>query len=272
MAETAERYGRFAKVLTDAGYEVYANDHLGHGRTAGNPERVGHTANDGFSKMTDALARLTDIIAERHPAVPVYLFGHSMGSFLAQQYMYRFPAKISGVVLSGSNGRQSPMIRVGIALAELLASTKGDHHRSALLMNLTFGSYNKEFRPVRTEFDWLSRDEAEVDRYIEDPFCGGVFTAGFFRDFFHGLVEIHRPENMERIPKQLPVFIISGERDPVGRMGRGVMQLVSMYSKLGMEEVQYKLYPGGRHELLNEINRDEVMTDVAAWLDEQTVK
>ncbi|NOU92316.1 alpha/beta fold hydrolase [Paenibacillus sp. LMG 31456] len=270
MAENAERYERFAQVLTDAGYIVYANDHLGHGLTAGTPELVGLTPKNGFSKMTETMAILTDIIAERHPGLPIYLFGHSMGSFLSQQYMYRYPGKLSGVVLSGSNGRQSQTIRAGIVLAELVASLKGDDHRSPLLMAMSFGSYNKKFQPNRSESDWLSRDEAEVDRYIQDPFCGGVFSAGFFKDFFHGLVDIHRPHKMERIPKHLPVFILSGDRDPVGGMGKGILQLVNMYSRLGMEEVSYKLYPGGRHEMLNETNREEVMQDVVSWLNDQT--
>ncbi|MFD0679587.1 MULTISPECIES: alpha/beta hydrolase [unclassified Paenibacillus] len=270
MAENAERYERFAKVLTDAGYIVYANDHIGHGLTAGKPDRVGLTPKNSFSQMTNTMAKLTDTIAESHPGLPIYLFGHSMGSFLSQQYMYRYPAKISGVVLSGTNGRQSQAIRAGIVLAELIASMKGDDHRSSLLMSISFGSYNKKFQPNRTESDWLSRDEAEVDRYIQDSFCGGVFSAGFFRDFFHGLVDIHRLQHMERIPKHLPVLILSGDRDPVGGMGKGIMQLVSMYNKLGMEEVSYKLYPGGRHEMLNETNREEVMQDVVLWLNDKT--
>ncbi|TDG00983.1 alpha/beta hydrolase [Paenibacillus piri] len=270
MAETAYRYERFAQALTDAGYEVFANDHRGHGRTAGKLEQVGLTGADSFSKMTNTMARLTDLVADLYPGVPVYIFGHSMGSFLSQQYMYRFSAKASGVVLSGSNGKQSLAIHAGIALAGLLAAFKGDDHRSPLLTNLTFGSYNQEFRPNRTGFDWLSRDEAEVDRYVEDPYCGGLFSAGFYRDFFRGLVDIHRLSNLERIPRQLPVLLISGDCDPVGEMGRGVARLVAMYRELGMEDVVCKLYAGGRHELLNETNREEVMRDVIAWLDEKS--
>jgi alpha-beta hydrolase superfamily lysophospholipase len=180
--------------------------------------------------------------------------------------MYRYSHKVKGMVLSGANGRQSPMILVGIMIAEFLAAHKGEKHRSKLLTQLTIGSYNKQFRPNRTANDWLSRDEAEVDRYSEDPYCGGVFTAGFFRDFFRGLLDIHRSEHMERIPKNLPILLISGGQDPVGRMGKGIVQLAEMYRKLGMLEVSSKQYPGGRHEMLNETNRDEVTSDVIEWL------
>jgi alpha-beta hydrolase superfamily lysophospholipase len=270
MGEMAARYERFARSLIEAGYEVYANDHRGHGQTAGQPDQVGITGSNGFSKMTDAMAQLTDEIARRHPGVPIYLFGHSMGSFLTQQYMYRYAHKVKAVILSGTNGKQTPMIRVGILIAELLASWKGSDHRSPLLMQLTFGSYNKAFRPNRTASDWLSRDEAEVDRYMADPFCGGIFTAGFFRDFFRGLLDIHRHQHMVQIPKQLPILIFAGDSDPVGRMGKGIVQLTGMYSRFGIEQVSCKLYPGGRHEMLNEINREEVTRDVVAWLGRQT--
>lgn len=269
MAETAARYERFARSLVQAGYEVYANDHRGHGLTAGHPNQVGITGAEGFARMTEAMAQLTDIIAKRHPGVPVYLFGHSMGSFLAQQYMYTYSDKVGGVILSGTNGKHPPTLRVGIMLAQLLASLQGSDHRSPLLMKLSLGSYNKPFRPNRTGCDWLSRDDAEVDRYIADPYCGGIFTAGFFRDFFRGLVDIHLLSNMERIPKQLPIYIFAGDRDPVGGMGKGIPQLMGMYDQLGIEQVTCKLYSDGRHEMLNEINREEVTNDVLMWLEQQ---
>jgi alpha-beta hydrolase superfamily lysophospholipase len=269
MAEHAGRYERVAKALIKEGYEVYANDHRGHGLTAGEAERVGKTGSDGFNKMAEAMAQLTDEIAARHPGVPIYLLGHSMGSFLAQQYMYRYGGKVNGIILSGTNGKHSPLLRLGILIASMLAIWRGDDHRSPLLMLLTLGSYNKAFAPNRTDCDWLSRDETEVDRYIADPFCGDIFTAGFFRDFFRGLMDIHRHSYMERISKQMPVLIIGGERDPVGQMGKGVRQLLDMYSRLGMMEVTCRLYPGGRHEMLNETNREQVTDDVLAWLDRQ---
>lgn len=267
MAETAARYERFAAALTARGYAVYAGDHRGHGRTAGRPEAVGDPGPDSFDRMTDDLVAVTERIAERHPGAPIVLFGHSMGSFVAQQYMYRHPGKLAGVILSGSDGPKGPELGLGLLLARLEAQWRGDRHRSRLLNALTFGGYNRRFRPVRTAFDWLSRDPEEVDRYIADPYCGGVFTAGFFRDFFAGLRDIHKPEHLRRIPRELPILIVSGDNDPVGRFGAGVRQLADLYRQLGFSRVRCKLYPGGRHELLNETNREEVTDDVLQWLD-----
>lgn len=269
MAETAARYERLAQALTDAGFAVYANDHLGHGQTAGCVDNLGVLGEDGFHRMADTLAQLTDQLKERYPGLPVYLLGHSMGSFLVQHYMYRYPGKASGIVLSGTNGPQGTLLRLGYRVAQLEVWRRGSEHRSLLLNALTFGGYNRAFKPVRTPFDWLSRDEAEVDRYIADAYCGAVFSAGFFRDFFAGLLEIHRPDRVAGIPKQTPVFILSGAKDPVGEQGKGIRRLVGLYQRLGLEHVSWKLYPEGRHEMLNETNRDEVMRDIVDWLERQ---
>ncbi|MCD1257503.1 alpha/beta hydrolase [Paenibacillus athensensis] len=273
LAEAAERYARLAAELTARGYAVYACDLPGHGRTAGAVERVGILGPDGFAQMTDTVALLMEQLARReHPQQPLYVLGHSMGSFIAQQLMYRYPALADGVVLSGTNGKQGPQLFAGIWIAAAEAKLRGGKHRSKLLNTLTFGGYNRPFRPNRTAFDWLSRDAAEVDAYIRNPYCGAVFCALFFRDFLRGLAEIHRPSNMARIPKQLPLYVFGGDRDPVGGMGRGVQQLLGMYARLGLTEVSSKLYPQGRHEMLNETNRAEVTADLLSWLDAQTAK
>ncbi|WP_409344398.1 lysophospholipase [Paenibacillus sp. MBLB4367] len=269
MAETAARYARFAERLTAAGFAVYANDHRGHGRTAGKTENIGYLGSDGFNRMADNVSQLTAIIMEAHPALPVFLFGHSMGSFVTQKVMYTHPGPYAGIVLSGSNGKRGADLHIGKRIARWEAARKGDRHRSELMNGLSFGGFNRAFRPARTEFDWLSRDEAEVDAYIADPYCGGVFTSSFFRDFLHGLADIHRPGNMQRIPRDLPVLLVSGDRDPVGRFGKGVLSLAAAYRKLGMTHIECRLYPGGRHELLNETNREEVMRDVIGWLEKR---
>ncbi|WFA17125.1 alpha/beta hydrolase [Paenibacillus mucilaginosus] len=267
MAETALRYRRFAEALTASGYAVYAGDHRGHGRTAGDRSKLGSIGRDGFRLMCAGMAQLTELIRERHKKLPVFLFGHSMGSFLTQRYMYTYPEKVDGVILSGSNGPQGSQLHLGIWLAKRVAARKGAEHRSPLLTQLTFGGYNRGFRPVRTPFDWLSRDPEEVDRYAADPDCGAVFPAQFWVEFFTGLAELHRRGQLERIPKELPLLIISGDRDPVGMRGKGIRRLEALYRAVGMKEVTVKLYPGGRHELLNEINREEVTRDVLAWLE-----
>jgi alpha-beta hydrolase superfamily lysophospholipase len=266
MAETAARYERFAERLTGEGYLVYANDHRGHGKTAGDADRVGDLGDDGFNNMVKEMRRLQAIINEENPGLPFFLFGHSMGSFLLQRYICLYGDDLDGAILSGSNGRVGILLDIGLCIAKREAKKLGRGHRSHKLTKLSFGGYNKPFRPNRTKFDWLSRDEAEVDKYVNDPFCGGVFTAGFFRDFTGGLKIVEDKKELAGIPPELPIYIFSGDMDPVGNFGKGVMKLVKTYRKLGIKDLCYKLYEGGRHEMLNETNREEVMQDVIEWL------
>lgn len=267
MAEWAYRYDYFAKALNREGYIVYANDHRGHGLTAPSMEDVGYISdNDGFFDKVEDMRELNQLIREEHPSLPVVLFGHSMGSFLSQRYIQLYGSDLVGVILSGSNGKQGPIINLGIALAYLEMKFKGRRHRSRLLDKLSFGSYNRAFPDNRTKFDWLSRDEKQVDRYIEDPYCGGIFTSSFFYDFLRGLKMITRRKNLEAVSKNLPIYIFSGSMDPVGGFGKGVEKLKEMYETHGLKEVSLVLYPEGRHEMLNEINRDEVIEDIVRWL------
>jgi alpha-beta hydrolase superfamily lysophospholipase len=267
MAETAKRYERLAQTLTNHGYIVVANDHRGHGKTAGSLDNIGILGPDSFNWMVKDMAELSDRIRHAHSGLPIFLLGHSMGSFLTQQYMYRFPSKVSGFILSGSNGKPSSALGIAIMIAAFEAKLRGENYRSKLLNSLTFGGYNKAFRPTRSNFDWLSRDTAEVDAYMNNPYCGAVFTVSFFRDFFKGLQETNLEENMRKIPKDLPIYVFSGEKDPVGGMGKGVRQLLRMYHELGLKQVSSTLYPECRHEMLNELNREEVMNDLLAWLE-----
>ncbi|MFY9295541.1 MAG: alpha/beta hydrolase [Caldicoprobacterales bacterium] len=267
MAEWAYRYDSFARELNKVGFIVFANDHRGHGLTAPQKEEIGYiAADDGFSRMVEDMAELNEFIRKEYPDLPIVLFGHSMGSFLSQRFIQLYGTKIQGLILSGSNGKQSPIINFGILLAYIEMKTKGRRHRSQFLNKLTFEGYNRAFAPNRTGFDWLSRDDRQVDLYIEDPYCGGVFTASFFYDFLSGLKLITKKRSLKTIPKDLPVFIFSGSMDPVGLFGKGVENLVNMYKSIGMTNISYKIYPGGRHEMLNELNRDEVIEDIITWL------
>jgi len=271
MAETAARYGRFAEVLTKNGYIVYANDHRGHGMTSGDLENVGYLAEeDGFDWMVKDMHQLTTLIKKEYPEFPVFLFGHSMGSFAAQRYIMLFGKEIKGVILSGSNGSAALLHNLGFLVAGHEVKKRGRRVKSERMNKLSFGSFNNAFRPNRTEFDWLSRDNGEVDKYINDPYCGSVFTAGFFYDFMKGLKETDKLKNVLLVPKDLPVYIFSGDKDPVGGAGKGVRKLYNTYKKCGLLDVSMKLYPEGRHEMLNETNRDEVMKDVVDWLDSKT--
>lgn len=267
MAETAERYKRFAQELCSQGYHVYGNDHRGHGRTASSVEQLGYTGPDGLNGMVRDLRLLRDEIRRRHDSVPLFLLGHSMGSFLVQKIMYTSPGPYAGFLLTGTCGKQ-PMLTFGQLIASVQCRLQSDKHPSMLLSSLVFGRYNRNFLPTRTGVDWLTRDEAEVDKYLNDPCCGALCCAGFYDDFFRLLREIHRKENMSQIPKDKPVFVFCGEADPVGLNGKGVRRLITVYQELGILDLQWKLYPGARHELLNETNRDEVTEDVLHWLNE----
>jgi alpha-beta hydrolase superfamily lysophospholipase len=269
MAETGARYQRFAQKLTTNGYIVYVHDHRGHGNTAKIVEKLGFLADtEGFKWLVEDLHQLSEIIMKDHPNLPLFLLGHSMGSFVTQRYIMLYGKALRGAILSGSNGKQGILLSIASYLAKAEAKKYGRETRSERLTKLTFGAYNKSFKPNRTDFDWLSRDAAEVDNYIRDPFCGTVFTAGFFEDFLTGLKEIQNQRNIALVPKELPIYIFSGDRDPVGKNGRGIVKLFKTYQKIGLRDVTYKLYKDGRHEMLNETNREEVMTDIIVWLDE----
>ena len=268
MAETAARYERFAEFMTKNGYIIYINDHRGHGKTAGSLEKVGYLADeDGFDWMAKDLHQLSGIIKKEHPELPLFLYGHSMGSYVAQRYIMLFGNELKGVMLSGSNGKQGPILTIGTMVAKSEIKKNGRKVKSDKMNQMTFGGFNKAFRPNRTDFDWLSRDNAEVDKYVADPYCGYVCTTGFFFDLLTGLKTIEKKENIALVPKTLPILIFSGAMDPCGKNGKGVTKLLNTYKKHGISDVTLKLYPEARHELLNETNRDEVMKDFLSWVD-----
>lgn len=270
MSETAIRYEYFAKNLTDNGYTVYINDHRGHGLTAKTIDNVGYLADrNGFTYLVEDINTLTNIIKEENEDLPIFLFGHSMGSFASQRYIMKYGNSIDGLILSGSNGKHGFILKIAEKIINYEIKKKGRLHRSKALDSLIFGGNNKKFKSPRTEFDWLSRDEKEVDKYIEDPFCGVLFTCGFFYDFIKALQEIEDKENLKKVPLDLPIYIMSGDKDPIGKNGKGVLRLRNQYIKLGVKDVLCKLYDGGRHEMLNETNKDEVIRDILNWLNEK---
>ncbi|MGL4913736.1 MAG: alpha/beta fold hydrolase, partial [Romboutsia sp.] len=253
--------------LTDSGYVVYINDHRGHGKTAKIIENVGCLAeNDGFTYLVEDMNILTKIIKEEYKNLPIYLFGHSMGSFASQRYVMKYSNDIEGLILSGSNGKHGLILNVAEKLIKYEIKKNGRKYRSKRLDNLIFGGNNKKFKSPRTEFDWLSRDEKEVDKYIEDEFCGVLFTCGFFEDFIKGLKELEKEENIKKIPCDLPIYIMSGDKDPIGKNGKGVLRLKNQYRELGVKDLDCTLYKDGRHEMLNEINKDDVIKDILLWI------
>lgn len=266
MAECAARYERFAGRLTEAHYIVYANDDRGHGKTAGNPEDVGYLGKDGFKNMLADIHQLNKIIRRENPGHKVFLFGHSMGSILCQRYIEIYKEDADGVILSGTSGPQGFALDIGIAIAKAELKRLGPKTKSERMNKLLFGNYNNQFKPNRTDFDWLSSDDAEVDKYVANPYCGATLSSLFYVDFLCGVREIYKKRNLSEIPVSLPVYITSGENDPVGKNCKTVNVLLKIYKKLGIKDVSHKFYKAGRHEILNEKNRDEVMKNIIDWI------
>lgn len=270
MAEHIRRYAAFAQMLVGEGIFVYGNDHRGHGYTAKRKEDRGYFADEnGFGKVVEDLHLVTRQIEKEYPDTPIVLFGHSMGSFLARRYAQLYGKELSGMILSGTGDNAVPLLKIGKLLAHLEIKTKGRKTPSSFLNSLSFGKFNKPFRPNRTAFDWLTRDEKEVDKYIADPLCGGIFTGGFFYDLFTGSEMIQKTENIAKVPKDLPILFISGDKDPVGANTRGVLYAYEAFRAAGMHDVTYIFYKDCRHEMLHEINREEVYRDIVSWMKER---
>ncbi|MEO6999381.1 MAG: lysophospholipase [Terracoccus sp.] len=265
LAEHSGRYARFAQRLTDHGYAVYANDHRGHGKTSGG--RALFAEREGWSRVVDDMASVTRRAKDEQPGLPVFLLGHSMGSFLSRAYAAEHGSEIAGLVLTGTAGSAGALGRVGVAVASTQARLRGHARPSGLMNTLSFGQYNSAFKPARTDFDWLSRDPDEVDKYINDPDCGFVLSAGGYRDMLSGLAAVNTDRVVARVPKHLPVHLASGDQDPVGGNGKGVTAVTEQLRRAGVEDVTLTLWPGGRHEILNETNRDEVEQEIVDWLD-----
>lgn len=267
MAEHGARYARFGDALASHGYAVYAPDHRGHGETA-RGATLGHFGvDDGWARVTEDIDLVVSLAATHHPGAPIVLFGHSMGSLVARTYAGRHGERLTALILSGSPADPGRLGRVGQVLARGQARVRGAAHASGLLDRVSFGRYNKAFEPVRTPFDWLSRDEAEVDAYIADDKCGFVCSAGFYDDMLGGLRLVNTSAFVSGTPAKLPVLIISGDADPAGDNGTGVEAVATLLREGGVENVTTVLYTDARHELLHETNRDEVTEDVLRWLD-----
>lgn len=268
MAEHIERYHNFANFLTSKEYIVYGYDQRGHKQSVKSFDDLGYMSNiDNFQILVSDVFEVIRYIKSNHPDLPIYLFGHSMGSFVSQKYIQEYGTTIDGVILSGSNYNKGIKIYLGYLLAKLIKTFRGRKHRSRLIHKLSFGAYNKKFAPNRTEFDWLTRDEEVVDIYIKDEYCGQTFSVSFYQDLLKGFIKIRY--NFDLIPNNLPIYIISGENDPVGNHGKGIKKLYNKFKDVGIENVDYKLYSDCRHELLNELNNSEVYDDVHDWLEKQ---
>ncbi len=266
MAEYLERYEAFIEVLCENGFAVYINDHLGHGESVSDKSQLGFFGEkDGWKHFVEDCHELTLIAKKEQEGKPLFFFGHSMGSFVARAYSLKYADEIAGAVYCGTSG-PNPAAGAGIALTNLIIKLKGTHHRSKLIDKIGFGSYNSKFEG-RTAFDWLSRDNEQVDKYIADELCGFLFTACGYRDLFSLLSHVSSKEWFAKLSKDLPVLIISGAMDPVGDYSKGVEKVYSELRANGKGNVEKILYKDARHEILNESSCfNDVCKDVIAWM------
>ena len=267
MAEHSGRYARLAGALCAAGYGVYALDQRGHGRTADEGTLGLYAEKDGWNKVVGDLASLNQHIGQQQPGLPIFLLGHSMGSYIAQAYLLHHSASLDGAILSGSNFQPVTLYRAARLIARIERARQGLRGRSALIEFLSFGSFNKAFKPNRTAFDWLSRDPDEVDKYINDPLCGFRCTNQLWIDLLGGLQQISKASNLAQIDPGLPILVTGGECDPVSE-GKRLTGLANALREAGCQQVQLTIYPQARHEVFNETNREEVTADVLTWLDQ----
>ena len=267
MAEHKERYDEFATFLAENGYAVFVHDHLGHGESVDSIDNLGFFGEeDGWKNLVNDCYTITKYAREIYPGKPVVLFGHSMGSFIARAYTQIYDMTLAAAIYCGTSGN-NPAAGMGIKLADAIVRSKGPKHKSELINSVAFGTYNKKIKPHRTAFDWLSRDNAEVDKYVADDYCGFMFTACGFRDLFSVLKFVSAKSWYKSVRKNLPILFVSGDADPVGEYGKGVKQVVTDLKKTGHDNVELKLYKDSRHEILNDFDRYIVMKDVLEWLD-----
>ena len=269
MMEHVGRYREFAEFLAGHGIYVLGNDHLGHGKTAAAAEDRGYFGEHGgaVSVIRD-MRRVTVHAQRKYPGVPIFLLGHSMGSFFARRYLTVYKDGIDGVILLGTGAPKDAEVRLGYLLADTICRQRGTRCRSKLLYEMSLGNYNRKFKPVKTPYDWLSRDEKKDRDFGDDPLTDFIFTAGAYRDFFEVILKTAKLEKAGKMRTDLPILILSGSKDPVGEETKGVRRVYERYDKAGAEDLSIGFYEDARHELLNELNRDQVSADILEWIGE----
>lgn len=271
MAEHRQRYDDFCKFLSKHNYIVYIYDQLGHGETALNIESLGYMDDkDNLEAMLKDVKKVNEELNNsfnKENNLKFYLLGHSMGSFISQRYLQLYNDSINGLILSGTNYTKSFLYSLGRPIAKTVVLLKGRKHKSKFLDKMSFGSYNKQIKNNKTDFDWLSLNEENVYNYIKDPYCGTLFSASYFYDLLKLFKKINKGYKKINCDKNLPIYLFSGECDPVGNMGKGVKKLYNQLNKIGFKNLDMKLYKNYRHEMLNEVNKEEVYNNLLVWLD-----
>lgn len=267
MAEYVERYEEFAAFLTDKGFVVTGEDHLGHGRSVPEGGTYGYFCEqDPATVVVRDVHRLKKMTQLLYPSVPYFILGHSMGSFILRNYLCRYGSGIDGAIIMGTGMQPGALIALSKVMAGAIGLFCGDRHVSRLLDRAAFGQYNRRIKEPATSVDWLSRDADRVAAYVADPLCGFTFTVNGFKTLTELVARIRREKNLNRIPKDIPLLMVSGAQDPVGEYGEGVRRAYGSMKAVGIQDIQLKLYEEDRHELLNELDRDKVMQDIFEWL------
>ncbi|MCD8398049.1 MAG: alpha/beta hydrolase [Lachnospiraceae bacterium] len=286
MSEYIARYSAFAEYLTEQGFAVTGHDHLGHGdsaapaprkasfngltQPAASPEYGFFAEKNGNRALVCDMHHVYCLMKKKYDGVPYYILGHSMGSFLTRQYICCYGNGVDGAILCGTGYHAEPEIKLALALCQVGGKLFGWHHHSRLFEWMTSGIYNKQFAPNRTSADWLSRNEANVDAYLADSRCGFSFTFNGYYTLMLTLYKINRMEYLRRMPRDLPVLFVSGAEDPVGASGKGVHRVEEQFREIGMRDVSCILYPGDRHELLNETDKEKAWKDIVEWIRERS--
>lgn len=266
MIEFIERYEGLAQYLNEQDILVIGNDHLGHGHTAGRDEDLGYFCPEHMSEtVVKDLHTVTEYAKKEYPGIPYFLLGHSMGSFMARRYLMTYGDELTGAILCGTGEQTSATLFAGKTVAGILGAFKGQRYRSEFIRKTSFKGYNDRFEK-RTENDWLTKDQSIVDWYNGHKFCTFGFTINGYKTLFEVLTYIQKQENYNKIPKNLPVYMIAGEDDPVGNYGEGVKHFYQQYKDSGIKDISIKLYPNDRHEILNELDKETVYADVADWI------
>ena len=268
MVEFIDRYDRFASFMASQGFYVVGNDHLGHGKSVTDESQLGYFAkhNGNFTVLID-MERLRKIAQKKYPDVPYFILGHSMGSFYVRQFIEKFGKGLAGAIVMGTGYQPIATLDLAIGLTAAFQQARGGHFRSSIINNMALGSYNAKFEPGRTKNDWLTKDEAIVDAYEANPLNQFMFTVNGYYNMFRGMRYSVRPKNLEKIPKDLPILVVSGEEDPVGDFGQGPRIVAETYQKIGIQDVTLKLFPGDRHEILNELDKEDVDKYLLQWME-----
>lgn len=273
MAEHIERYEEFARFFTDRNFVVVGEDHLGHGKSVGEGQVQGYfCSQDPATVVVRDSHRLKKMTQQLYPGVPYYIAGHSMGSFMLRNYIVKYGTGIDGAVIMGTGMQPSAVVKTGKLVSRIIKLFGGAKRPSKFIDKVSFGKNNQKVENPKTEMDWLTRDDAVVSKYLADPDCGFVFTANGFGTLFELIDRACNTKNIDKVPKELPVFFVAGDKDPVGEYGAGVQRAYEAFKEAGVQDVEIKLYPESRHEIINDFDKETVMNDIYNWIQKQISK